>query len=432
MNRRFLLPLLMLALLCATSHAQTSKRELWSDIDKLGSNYYSYPGARYRQTPPPAGYEAFYISHFGRHGSRYLTSNNAYHRTIDLLEKAETQQALTRKGRKLLKKLRVAYADAKGKGGELSLLGGREHEGIAQRACTRYPGVFASGAQITARCTSAHRCEESMNHFLGEVKRHYPYLQMESGYHPEDRWYMSNHSDSVTAVPGSDIIRNRARDVRDSLRRSLDLSPKFITDRTLIMDYDNGHPEKFTEDLYDIAEDMQCLPELGMKRTFRKYFTKEQLYTMFLSNSISWLISPGYYKGMTPGYKRGYNTMKHMFDEAEKTIASGGHGAFLRFSHDGYVILLTRALELDGCREVPADFLHVCDHFALYQVIPMASNVQMVFFRKSGSSDILVKFLLQEEEKHLPIETDIWPYYHWNDVKKYFVPKIESYLTTRN
>ena len=309
MNRRFLLPLLMLALLCATSHAQTSKRELWSDIDKLGSNYYSYPGARYRQTPPPAGYEAFYISHFGRHGSRYLTSNNAYHRTIDLLEKAETQQALTRKGRKLLKKLRVAYADAKGKGGELSLLGGREHEGIAQRACTRYPGVFANGAQITARCTSAHRCEESMNHFLGEVKRHYPYLQMESGYHPEDRWYMSNHSDSVTAVPGSDIIRNRARDVRDSLRCSLDLSPKFITDRTLIMDYDNGHPEKFTEDLYDIAEDMQCLPELGMKRTFRKYFTKEQLYTMFLSNSISWLISPGYYKGMTPGYKRGYNTM---------------------------------------------------------------------------------------------------------------------------
>ena len=113
MNRRFLLPLLMLALLCATSHAQTSKRELWSDIDKLGSNYYSYPGARYRQTPPPAGYEAFYISHFGRHGSRYLTSNNAYHRTIDLLEKAETQQALTRKGRKLLNKLRVAYADSR-------------------------------------------------------------------------------------------------------------------------------------------------------------------------------------------------------------------------------------------------------------------------------------------------------------------------------
>ena len=326
----------------------------------------------------------------------------------------------------------MAYADAKGKGGELSLLGGREHEGIAERACTRYPGVFANGAQITARCTSAHRCEESMNHFLGEVKRHYPYLQMESGYHPEDRWYMSNHTDSVTAVPGSDIIRNRARDVRDSLRCSLDLSPKFITDRTLIMDYDNGHPEKFTEDLYDIAEDMQCLPELGMKRTFRKYFTKEQLYTLFLSNSISWLISPGYYKGMTPGYKRGYNTMKHMFDEAEKTITSGGHGAFLRFSHDGYVILLTRALELDGCREVPADFLNVCDHFALYQVIPMASNVQMVFFRKSGSSDILVKFLLQEEEKRLPIETDIWPYYHWNDVKKYFAPKIESYLTTRN
>ncbi len=420
-----------LCLAATLATAQTSKKILWADIDKLGSNYYSYPGAAYAQTPPPDGYEAFYISHFGRHGSRYLTSNAPYHRTIELLEKADSANALTRRGKRLLEYLRIAYADAKGRGGKLTPLGGREHEGIAARAFERYPKVFTDDAKVTTRCTSSNRCEESMNHFVAELKRHNPSLAVEGGYHAEDKWYMSNNTDSVTPVPGSDAIRARAAFVRDSLRSTVDISAKFIKDRSLIADYNGGRPAKFSEDLYDIAENMQCRPELDMKHTFRKYFTRKQLYTIFLSNSISWLISPGYYTGMTPGYKRGYFTLKHMLDNAEHAIRKGEHGAFLRFSHDGFVILLTRALELDGCREVPTDFLHVCDHFALYQVIPMASNIQMVFFRKSGSSDILVKFLLQEEEKHIPIETDIWPYYHWEDVKNYFYPKIESYMKTR-
>ena len=431
MNKRLIFASLAVLLTCTATLAQVTKKELWADIDKLGSNYYSYPGAKYSQTPPPEGYEAFYISHFGRHGSRYLTSNSFYTRALGLLEKADSADALTHKGKVLLKNLRIAYADADGKAGELSALGGREHEGIAARAFERYPGVFDNNAKVITRSTSSHRCLESMEHFVGELKRRNPSLDVEGGYHEEDKWYMSNQSDSVAVVPGSDAVKDRARTVRDSLKQTVDISGKFIKDRSLILDYNGGNPAKFSEDLYDIAEDMQCIPELKMKRTFRKYFTKDQLYTIFLANSISWLISPGYYPGMTPMYKRGYLTIKHMMDNAQKAIDAGENGAFLRFSHDGFVIQIVRAFEFDGCREVPADFLNVCDHFSLFQVIPMGSNIQMVFFRKPGSDDILVKFLLQEEEKHIPVETDIWPFYHWKDVKEYYYPRIESFIETR-
>ena len=431
MNKRIFIACLAVLLTCTATLAQVTKKELWADIDKLGSNYYSYPGAKYSQTPPPEGYEAFYISHFGRHGSRYLTSNSFYTRAIGLLEKADSADALTHKGKVLLKNLRIAYADADGKAGELSALGGREHEGIAARAFERYPGVFDNNAKVITRSTSSHRCLESMEHFVGELKRRNPSLDVAGGYHEEDKWYMSNQSDSVVVVPGSDAVKDRARTVRDSLKQTVDISGKFIKDRSLILDYNGGNPAKFSEDLYDIAEDMQCIPELKMKRTFRKYFTKDQLYTIFLANSISWLISPGYYPGMTPIYKRGYLTIKHMMDNAQKAIDAGENGAFLRFSHDGFVIQIVRAFEFDGCREVPADFLHVCDHFSLFQVIPMGSNIQMVFCRKPGSDDILVKFLLQEEEKHIPVETDIWPFYHWKDVKEYYYPRIESFIETR-
>ena len=254
MNKKILIPCLSILLACTSAFAQVSKKELWSDIDKLGSNYYSYPGAKYNQTPPPDGYEAFYISHFGRHGSRYLTSNSFYHRTIGLLEKADSADALTHKGKILLKELRKAYADADGKAGELSALGGREHEGIAARAFDRYPGVFDDKAKVITRTTSSHRCIESMEHFVGELKRKNPSLDVEGGYHPEDKWYMSNLSDSVAVVPGSDAIKDRARSTRDSLRQTVDISDKFIKDRSLILDYNGGNPAKFSEDLYDIAD----------------------------------------------------------------------------------------------------------------------------------------------------------------------------------
>ena len=58
--------------------------------------------------------------------------------------------------------------------------------------------------------------------------------------------------------------------------------------------------------------------------------------------------------------------------------------------------------------------------FALFRLIPMAGNVQLIFFRKPGSDDILVKFLMNENETSVPIETDCNPFYHWKDVSAYY------------
>jgi hypothetical protein len=40
---------------------------------------------------------------------------------------------------------------------------------------------------------------------------------------------------------------------------------------------------------------------------------------------------------------------------------------------------------------------------------------------------VLVKFLLNEEEATLPVETDCAPYYHWKDVRQYCLDKLERY-----
>lgn len=57
----------------------------------------------------------------------------------------------------------------------------------------------------------------------------------------------------------------------------------------------------------------------------------------------------------------------------------------------------------------------------------MASNIQLVFYRKSGSPDILVKALLNEHEVSLPVQTNLAPYYHWKDVASYYRTKLSKF-----
>lgn len=55
----------------------------------------------------------------------------------------------------------------------------------------------------------------------------------------------------------------------------------------------------------------------------------------------------------------------------------------------------------------------------------MASNIQLVFYRKPGSDDIHVRALLNEKEVTMPVSSDCAPFYHWTDVEKYYRDKLE-------
>ena len=62
----------------------------------------------------------------------------------------------------------------------------------------------------------------------------------------------------------------------------------------------------------------------------------------------------------------------------------------------------------------------IAENWRNYLLYPMACNIQFVFFRKTGSPD-LVKILLNEREQKLPIPSDMAPYYKWADVRAYML-----------
>jgi hypothetical protein len=59
----------------------------------------------------------------------------------------------------------------------------------------------------------------------------------------------------------------------------------------------------------------------------------------------------------------------------------------------------------------------------------MACNVQLVFYRpkKGKQGDILVKALLNEREATLPTKPVEGPYYRWEDLRQYYLDKIERF-----
>ena len=84
MKQRYLI-VTLLTVCCAlgmipSAWAQSKVKELIRKSPSYAScNYYIYPDSiTSALTPSPEGKKPFYISHYGRHGSRYISSRSGY------------------------------------------------------------------------------------------------------------------------------------------------------------------------------------------------------------------------------------------------------------------------------------------------------------------------------------------------------------------
>ena len=79
-------------------------------------------------------------------------------------------------------------------------------------------------------------------------------------------------------------------------------------------------------------------------------------------------------------------------------------------------------MNIDGFNHSTADWDSIPQYYQTYRMIPMCGNLQLIFFRKKDSKDILVKPLLNEREVHLTgIKTNCFPFYHWEDIRKAWI-----------
>ena len=157
--------------------------------EQMGGVYYAYPVHHVLINPaPPEGYQPFYISHYGRHGSRWLPSDSRYEWVIAQLA---DKKNLTAEGKRLRKQLDKVWRNARGNGGQLTPLGGRQHEEIADRMVSNFPEVFTEGALVRARSSVVPRCTASMGHFISKIRSRCPSVHIDSATDSADMSYIA-------------------------------------------------------------------------------------------------------------------------------------------------------------------------------------------------------------------------------------------------
>ena len=140
MNMKRFYSLLLLVLLVGLTLTAGVREDFKANPKLSANNYQAYPTSGFPAiTAPPAGYEPFFINHYGRHGSRWLINEKSYTLPIDMLEKGERDGKLTRRGAEVLAILREVHDASKGRLGELSDIGAEQHQGIARRMYQNFP-----------------------------------------------------------------------------------------------------------------------------------------------------------------------------------------------------------------------------------------------------------------------------------------------------
>lgn len=416
--KKLLLTAFAILLAFSFAHAQTAKEQIFEDLNKSGGVYYAYPTVESCNTPAPKGYEPFYISHYGRHGSRYLISDNDYIWVRDLLKDADENNALTEIGKCVLNRLDTLIIKVEGFGGALSPLGVRQQRGIAERMFKAYPEVFNDESEISARSTIVPRCILSMDALCERLKEFNPKLKMTRESADKYMAYLNYHSPESNKFTAQDSWWREQYRKFDQLHTNPDrLIASLFSDEEFVEM--NVHPYNLMWGLYWIAVDMQ---NVVTKLSFYDIFEPQELFDLWQSVNYRTYVCDSNYPGSNGLLlDNAKPLLRNIIESAENVINCGGSGATFRFGHDGNLIPLTGILRLKGCYNSEAIPDKICDAFRTYEVAPMAGNVQIVFFRnKKNNRDVIVKFMLHEKEISIPVETNIYPFYNWYDVKSFY------------
>ena len=416
-----------LALVLATFglgvNAQTTFEEISADLNKAGGVYLAYPNVEAKQTPAPKGYKPFYVSHYGRHGSRYLLGDGDYQWIIQLMTKADAINGLTPLGKDVLQRLQLVWKETEGHGGDLTPLGIRQHQGIAERMSKNFPEVFRGKRHVSARSTVVYRCAMSMVAFGDRLKGLNP--QLDINYEMSEKYmsYLNYHTDRSNAFthgekgPWVEEYRKfEAAQVKpDRLVSSLFSNADFIRCEV--------NPANLMWGLYWIAVDMQ---DIETPLSFYDIFTAQEMFDLWQCVNYRFYIcnaNPLASKGIVMANAK--SLVENIIESADSAMKNRSIAATLRFGHDGNVIPLLALLQIENFDVAVAGPAEVYKHWCDFKATPMASNIQLVFF-ENKSGDVLVKFLHNEKEVHIPVKTDIWPYYHWNEVKEYYQKRLSA------
>ena len=421
--RHLAFTVIVLAFSLFAGSAQDYKAYLAANPDRVAAIQHAYEYIETELTPAPKGYKPFYISHYGRHGSRYHSKESYLTKPIAALEELNDKGILNDKGQELLTALKGLLSESKGMEGMLTTRGAEELYGIGSRMYRNYPEVFKGRKTVISASSYVPRCLMSMTSLCDGLRDNAGSLNFL--YHTGEKYYeyLCHENDKKT-------YRKIADGMLDNLYAS------------------HSHPEIFLGSICTDAEEAMkamdkpasLVSEIWRAGSIAKAIgSQHDVFRFFSFDELigQWIIKNNHfycqYGNSIEAEKfvseRAYPIVQDIIKKADEAIASD-IAADLRFGHDMWLVPLVSYMGLkDFAAQVNPLDAHEC--WNVTKASQFASNLQIVFYRNK-SDEILVKFLYNEQETFLnDLESVSGPYYRWADVRRYLLerdPLVRGFL----
>ena len=390
-------------------------------------NYNTYPDSiPDNLTPAPAGKKPFYLSHYGRHGSRYISNRSGFDIPYRMMLHADSVDELTQTGQRVLDEIQIIMADTEDRWGELTTYGKEQHRKIGRRLVERFPEIFCPGARVKAISTTVPRCIESMGTAITEMLQVEPNLQFSMEASKRTMHYM-NHQDNRFRKYMTPEAQKAYDDYTASRMGNSRLMELIFKNPDIVKEIVDE--EHFNYYLMKMGL-FQLNTHLSQNTYLRDLFLIDELYLMWQIDNALWYIQHGACKlnGSRQPYSQQW-LLRQLIADADSCLQLKQPGAQLRYGHETVLLPLVCLLGINGY-DLETDNLDELEEKGWWcsSVFPMGSNVQFVFYRSNPKDkDVLLKVLLNEQEATLPIPTDCAPYYHWTDFRRYCLEKLERY-----
>lgn len=421
MKLRQIIVISLIAGLATTASAQTSLTEIFTTTpEKAGGIYYAYDVESDSVAPAPEGFSPVYISHYGRHGSRWPVNEKIYKDAGDFFQREQLKENISPEGKRVWKLVTLCAGDFRGHRGELTPLGERQHRAIARRMAERYPELFAEGKTVEARSSVEPRCIMSMwaateglaeAGAKAEVKRHAS---------PGDMDFI-HHKTEASEVMASDMAPWRWD--FDTYRDSHTTSKKTAAPLFKTLP-DNDSLPIFMRALYDIAISVQDIDSLDAP--LLDIFDRDELADQWkAANYMQYVANGRSAAGEYAGIEAVKPLLSDIIERADTALDTGKTSADLRFGHDTDLLRLLALTDINGAgveAENPEDAARAWRNF---EYSPMGANLQLVFYR-NGKGDVLVAPRLNERPARISDVPEVSPgFYDWELLKIHFDEQLQ-------
>lgn len=398
------------------------REEVLSDWNKASGLDCMYDMTPKASTPAPKGYKPVYVSHYGRHGSRYAYTEKTYTLPLDLLRKAASQDNLTEFGQKQLDLMEEFWKKNQYKVGDLTPMGWEQHQYIAETMASSFPTAFGADSRVDACSSGSTRSIVSMASACAALSRatkasvyaHQGMLDVQAT-RPNHKNNIFRYEGPETPFPypesSEEFFLRRFPNYNDVLARLFKDPSKALCKR-------KAYDVFFY--LYMYVAGMNSLP-VEDRADVDGIFTPEEYAILWETDNYERFKEYNAYRTACS------SIVDDIIAKADARLEAGETGADLRFGHDHVLMALLLIMNIDGFDTVPYRADDLVYWFQTFRSC-MATNLQFVFYT-SKKGEPLVKLLFDGEEARFgTLAPYTGPYYRWSDLKEYLKGRVAMFV----